>query len=66
MAGNKIPGDSLTQRFKTQCTSNDIDGSQDDVLWRTVWDDSQSGSRNDEDRVSQMKVVNELFHVVGK
>lgn len=42
MAWDKMSGDSVTYRFKTYCMS-------DDILWKITLDDSQSGSKDDED-----------------
>lgn len=45
---------------------DDTDGSQGDVIRRTVWDDWQSGSKDDEDTVPKMKAANEFFHIARK
>lgn len=48
MALDKISAETITLRFKRYYISNDLDGSQDDKLWKTILDDSQSSSKDDE------------------
>lgn len=45
MTWDKISGDSVTHRLKTYCISNYLNVNQDDILWKIILDDPQSGSK---------------------
>ena len=61
--GSIISSDSIILRCKLACILNDLNGSEDDVLWKAVSDDLRSGSSGDKDtNVKDVCEENELFH----
>jgi hypothetical protein len=47
-AWNAISSDSITHGFKKCCISNNLDGTEDDVLWETVSDNSKGDTSDEE------------------
>jgi hypothetical protein len=47
-AWNAISSDNIIHRFKKCCISNNLDGTEDDMLWETVPDNSRSDTSDEE------------------
>jgi hypothetical protein len=47
-AWNGLSSDSIIHGFKKCCISSDLDGTEDDVLWETVPDNSKSDTSDEE------------------